>query len=38
MATLIDLARRTFYHLPEAVKLTLVKTINNTLLYLCAKR
>jgi len=38
MATLIDLARRTFYQLPEPVKLTLVKTINNILLYLCAKR
>lgn len=38
MAPLIELARRVFYHLPEPVKLLVVKTINNTLLLLCAKR
>jgi hypothetical protein len=38
MASLIDLARRIFYHLPEPVKLLTVKSVNNLLLLLCASR
>lgn len=38
MASLINLARRIFYHLPGPVKLLTVKSLNNALLFLCARR
>jgi hypothetical protein len=38
MASFIELTRRIFYYLPEPAKLLIVKIINNTLLFLCAKR
>ena len=38
MSKLVGVMRLIFYHCPESVKLLLVRTVNNTLLFICAKR
>lgn len=38
MKSLVELARKAFYLLPEGIKMMIVKTVNNCLLYLCSRR
>lgn len=35
---MVIMVRKVFYHLPESVKMGIIKTINNVLLYFCSRR